>query len=86
MAPDERAPDRDLGLAVRPLEGTSDLVYVRFHGRAERYGTDYSDDILREWAGRIRDWRRRRLDVFGYFNNDAWGHAPKHGLRLRELL
>ncbi|MBU6422840.1 MAG: DUF72 domain-containing protein [Chloroflexi bacterium] len=73
--------------ASDPLRAvTSDLVYVRFHGREERYGTDYSDAILREWAERIRRWRRRGLDVYAYFNNDARGYAPKNAQRLRELL
>lgn len=72
--------------ASDPLRAvTADLVYVRFHGRAERYGTDYTDDLLREWVELIRAWRRRGLDVFAYFNNDAHAHAPRNALRLLEL-
>lgn len=49
---------------------TADFVYLRFHGPERRYGSDYSDDTLREWAERIRGWRAEGRDVYAYFNND----------------
>ena len=64
---------------------TADFVYLRFHGPGRRYGSDYSDDALREWAERIRGWRAGGRDVYAYFNNDEMGYAPKNALRLREL-
>ena len=64
---------------------TADFVYLRFHGPERRYGSDYSDDALRQWADRIRVWRGEGRDVFAYFNNDEMGYAPKNALRLREL-
>jgi uncharacterized protein YecE (DUF72 family) len=64
---------------------TADFVYLRFHGPERRYGSDYSDEALREWAVRIRAWRGEGRDVFAYFNNDELGYAPKNALRLREL-
>jgi len=64
---------------------TSDLVYLRFHGPERLYASNYSDDQLREWAGRIRAWRGEGRDVFAYFNNDEQGFAVKNALRLREL-
>jgi uncharacterized protein YecE (DUF72 family) len=64
---------------------TADFVYVRFHGPGRRYGSNYEEGALREWAERIRGWRSDRLDVFAYFNNDELGYAPKNALRLREL-
>ena len=64
---------------------TADFVYLRFHGPGRRYGSDYSDDALREWAERISGWRAGGRDVYAYFNNDEMGYAPKNALRLREL-
>jgi uncharacterized protein YecE (DUF72 family) len=65
---------------------TADFVYVRFHGPEERYASNYTDELLRPWAERIGEWRRRGLDVFAYFNNDFPHHAPFNALRLRELV
>jgi uncharacterized protein YecE (DUF72 family) len=64
---------------------TADFVYLRFHGPGRRYGSNYEEDALREWAERIRGWRADGLDVFAYFNNDELGYAPKNALRLRQL-
>jgi uncharacterized protein YecE (DUF72 family) len=67
------------------LAVTADFVYVRFHGPGRRYGSNYADDTLREWADRIKAWRSEGKDVFAYFNNDEQGFAVKNALRLREL-
>jgi uncharacterized protein YecE (DUF72 family) len=67
------------------LAVTADFVYVRFHGPGRRYASNYDDDALREWSGRIKGWRAEGRDVFAYFNNDEMGYAPKNALRLREL-
>ena len=48
------------------------------------YAGSYSEDDLRWWADRIREWRGR--DVFAYFNNDGHGHALRNALRLKELV
>ena len=65
---------------------TAGFVYVRFHGPGRLYASNYDDAALREWAARFRDWRGRGLDVFGYFNNDGFGYAPRNAMRLRELV
>lgn len=62
------------------------FVYVRFHGAGSRYGGRYDDRHLGRWA----DWMAERvgegLQVFGYFNNDIGGHAPRDAVRLRDKL
>lgn len=65
---------------------TADFVYLRFHGPEALYGSGYSDRQLRVWAGRIRDWVDRGLDVWAYFNNDVPDHAPRDAQRLREMI
>jgi uncharacterized protein YecE (DUF72 family) len=64
---------------------TAGFVYIRFHGPQRLYSSNYTDDMLRAWAERIRAWRAAGLDVYGYFNNDVPDHAPRNALRLREL-
>lgn len=68
------------------LAVTADFVYVRFHGPAGLYASNYPDRDLREWAERIRAWRDQGLDVFAYFNNDANAYAVFNAFRLRELV
>ena len=55
---------------------TADFVYVRLHGDKELYVSGYDDAALDEWAARVKRWRRRRRDVYVYFDNDAKVHAP----------
>jgi uncharacterized protein YecE (DUF72 family) len=70
------------------LRATADFVYVRFHGpdRQHLYAGSYSEDDLRWWADRIGEWGSQGLDVFGYFNNDGYGHAVRNARRFRELV
>ena len=64
---------------------TAGFVYIRFHGPERLYASNYTDDMLRAWAERIRAWRAQGFDVYGYFNNDVPDYAPRNALRLREL-
>ena len=65
---------------------TTDLVYVRLHGSATTYASAYTDAQLRSWATRVRGWLQEGCDVHVYFDNDAFGHAPRDALRLIALL
>jgi uncharacterized protein YecE (DUF72 family) len=70
------------------LRATADLVYVRLHGpdHEHLYGGSYSDDDLRWWADRMREWERDGRDVLAYFNNDGEGNAVRNARTLRALL
>ena len=70
------------------LRATAPFVYVRLHGPDPHhlYGGSYSDDNLRWWADRIREWARIGLDVFAYFNNDGYGNAVRNADTLQWLL
>jgi uncharacterized protein YecE (DUF72 family) len=72
--------------APSPWEVTAAHVYLRGHGPTGQYKGRYSLKTLREWAASIRKWRRRRLDVFCYFDNDQKSAAPKDAQRLIKLL
>ena len=70
------------------LRATAHLVYVRLHGPDpdHLYGGSYSDDDLRWWAERIREWEGSGHDVHAYFNNDGEGHAVRNARTLKRML
>ncbi|MCX7027912.1 MAG: DUF72 domain-containing protein [Spirochaetes bacterium] len=71
---------------------TSDLAYIRFHGRnaetwwngnaTSRYDYDYSDKELKERARRLAALARRAPKVIAAFNNHAKGNAPRNAKTL----
>lgn len=65
---------------------TADFVYLRLHGGQFLYGSNYTKTDLKIWARKIREWQNKGLDVFVYFNNDAYGFAVRNAIELRELL
>ena len=70
------------------LRATAPTVYVRLHGPDHRhlYGGSYSDDDLRWWADRIREWSTGGHDVLVYLNNDGGGNAVRNARTLRWIL
>lgn len=64
---------------------TTDLAYVRLHGHTRTYASNYGEDELAAWAGRMRSWLGEGRDVHVYFDNTASGAALDNALRLREL-
>lgn len=69
------------------LEVTADFVYMRLHGDKELYRSGYSDKSLERWAGRIRAWQRKRLDVYCFFDNtDVKLRAPFDAQSLMKKL
>ena len=70
------------------LRVTTDFGYVRMHGPDHHYlyAGSYSDDDLRWWADRIREWAATGQDVFVYFNNDGDANAVRNARALNALL
>ncbi len=67
-------------------EVTADFVYVRLHGPRQLYASGYTDAELAVWARKIRSWRRRKGDVYVYFDNDVKTYAPFDAMRLMSLV
>lgn len=44
-------------------------VYLRFHGPAGDYKGGYTEQQLKNWAERIKEWLDAGKDVYVYFNN-----------------
>ena len=69
-----------------PVETTADFTYARLHGPGNKYQGSYSDETLRSWVCKVRQWQRESKDVYVYFDNDEAGYAAINALRLRELV
>ncbi|HOK74050.1 MAG TPA: DUF72 domain-containing protein [Bacteroidales bacterium] len=65
---------------------TAGFIYIRFHGRENLYASDYNDDILREYAEKIKKWNHEGKEVWVFFNNDFHGYAVKNALSLMKML
>lgn len=77
----------DLASMQMPLEITADFTYLRFHGPGNaKYCGSYPLKSLREWAARIRKWRKELSSVYAYFNNDVGGHAGRNAQTLIDLV
>jgi len=70
------------------LRATTDFVYLRMHGPDQEhlYAGSYSDDDLRWWGDRIREWEGQDREVYVYFNNDGEGHAVRNADTFRAIL
>lgn len=70
------------------LRATARFVYVRLHGPDPHhlYAGSYSEDDLRWWAERIREWTVSGREVYAYFNNDGGGNAVYNAQTLKWLL
>ncbi|NBE83109.1 DUF72 domain-containing protein [Micromonospora rubida] len=77
------------------LEATSDLAVVRFHGHSdkwtskdihEKFGYDYSDRELRDWAPKLRKLADQASETHVLMNNCYRDNAQRNGQRLQSLL
>lgn len=85
------------GLVPPLVVCTSNIGYVRFHGRnaekwykhgkpEERYDYLYSKDELEEWAGKIRKMADKTEKLFAFFNNHPRAQAVKNAKDFMEIL
>ena len=67
-----------------PVSG--DFVFVRRHGPASLYASNYPESHLRRDTRHVRTWLSEGKDVYVYFNNDACGYAARNAHRIQEML
>jgi len=72
--------------APAPWKRTADFLYIRGHGPGGRYKGHYGTAALRQWARRIKAWKKQGCDVYVYFDNDQKSAAPADALQLRQLV
>jgi uncharacterized protein YecE (DUF72 family) len=84
------------GLMPPIAEVTTDIGYVRLHGRnaktwwgrggGDRYDYLYSEDELKEWLEKIKSMSRKARKTFVFFNNCHAGQAARNAKLMKELL
>ena len=85
------------GLMPPLAVATSDIGYVRFHGRnqeawwqpdtpEERYRYRYAEAELAEWMPKIRALSQKTTRVYLFMNNHPQGHAVENAKQLERLL
>ncbi len=85
------------GLMPRQNVVTSDLGYVRFHGRNaakwyshkeawERYDYLYKQEELEEWVPRVRQMEEKASKTYVLYNNCHAGQAARNAQMMLDLL
>ena len=67
---------------------TSDLGYIRWHGRGERlwYDYRYTTSQLTDWLPKIEEVCANTKQTIGIFNNHFRGHAPENCIQMMKIL
>jgi len=67
---------------------TSDIVYIRWHGKGEQpwYNYHYKTEELKPWVPKVKVAAQKAEKVFGYFNNHYHAYAVKNCLEMAEML
>jgi len=83
------------GLVPPDPHVTSEIAYVRFHGRnkrdwwgegGDRYNYEYSEDELKEWLEKINGLGTAARVIYLLFNNCHLGQAVRNALTMQQLL
>lgn len=74
----------DWPLCSKNAPDIANFIYIRRHGtEGQLYGGCYSEEQLHQDANFIRSIDKT---TFIYFNNDAYGHAIRNAIQLKEIL
>lgn len=65
---------------------TSDIAYIRLHGRKKWYDYNYTKKELEEIAVLAKQMGEKAKKVYIFFNNDYYAYAVKNALKLCEML
>ncbi len=67
---------------------TSDIAYVRWHGRGERpwYYYLYEPEELEPWVEKVKETEGQAEKTFGYFNNHYHAFAVRNCLQFAEMI
>ena len=65
---------------------TADNVYVRFHGPAQLYASQYSDEQLLHFGTLFKQWNNEGRSIWAFFNNDVFGYAFQDAKRLENMI
>lgn len=75
----------DLGGKLSPQKVTTHFTYIRLHG-PKTYRGQYGRKKLAIWKRRINNWKKNKISVYCYFDNDEKSYAVKDAKILKEIL
>ncbi len=64
---------------------TSSNIYLRFHGPGKLYSSSYSDEMLHDYAVKIKKWAKAGHTIWVYFNNTMNGVALENANTLKKM-
>jgi uncharacterized protein YecE (DUF72 family) len=67
------------------LLADSTTIYIRFHGTEKNYRGSYPNEVLADYAIKIREWLKEGRTVYAYFNNTL-GPAAQNLIMLNKLV
>jgi uncharacterized protein YecE (DUF72 family) len=67
---------------------TSDIAFIRWHGRGSRpwYNYRYNQSELTTWVPRVKEVMGKSRETFGYFNNHFRGFAVENSIQMMGML
>jgi uncharacterized protein YecE (DUF72 family) len=78
----------DEPLLPADVKVTSDVAYIRWHGRGEYpwYNYHYKIEELEQWVPKVKETVNKAETTFGYFNNHYHAYAVKNCLEMMDML
>jgi len=78
----------DEPLLPADVKVTSDIAYIRWHGRGEYpwYNYHYKTEELEQWVPKVKETVNKAETTFGYFNNHYHAYAVKNCLEMMDML
>lgn len=69
-------------------EVTSNIAYIRWHGRGKQpwYYYEYGEQELSEWKPKVEAVAEKAEKTYAYFNNHYRGYAPLNALQMMKIL
>ncbi|MFB0567150.1 MAG: DUF72 domain-containing protein [Candidatus Bathyarchaeia archaeon] len=67
---------------------TSDIAYIRWHGRGKYpwYNYHYKTEELEQWVPKVEETVNKAETTFGYFNNHYHAYAVKNCFEMMDML
>lgn len=69
-------------------EVTSNIAYIRWHGKGKQpwYYYQYREEELSSWRPKVEAVAQKAKKTYAYFNNHFRGYAPLNALQLMKIL
>lgn len=65
---------------------TAKNIYLRFHGPEKLFDSSYSDEMMADYAKKIKKWQKGGHTVWAYFNNTMREAGFTNALTLKKMV